>query len=750
MIFLRRVLLLAVLGLFSRDCRAAADPLEVFEHPPQRAKIGVWWLWMGGQVSREGLVRDLDWFARSGVGMATVFALSDTCIPEAVSVGGLPENAPVAFTGAWFELLAFACDEAEKRGIEMGLHNCPGYTSTGGPWIPPELGMRRLVLDEPPGADQVPVGEVGGHRIGHVLMPSRNLPAQPGATGYECDKMNPEAVRFHLDHVLGQLRRHLGTRVGRSLKFILLDSYEAGTPNWTPRMREEFTSRRGYDPLPFLPVLCGQKAGGTEPERRFKADFERTVKDLYRESLFVTMRERLHSVGLEFACEPYWGPFDPQECAKEVDRLMTEFWYRPGKVKSLPKPRGWADWTGRNGRRHNVLEAEAFTSSPDRCKWNETPARFKASGDVEFVRGVNRFVIPVPHQPWSGRIAPGMTAGCWGAHFGRTQTWALPSRGWFDYVNRCQALLQWGEPGKPNLDGRNFRPARGKVSGVTRTADGKVVAFLANLEDYPVDMDAVLKSGDVLPEWFDPVSGKVVPLVCDGLRVPLHFAARGSGFLVFRQPMRTVRPSIASLAVQGVSVAGPALACDGWSVSFPADGVCNGGRDLQVRLGELADWTSFADSRIRHFSGTATYRTAFDRPSGAWHGICFGDCKGQVLRVRINGRDLGTVWCDPWIVSVPSEILRDRGNELVAECTNTWANRLIGDEAEPPDAEFAKSERMRGSYLVRWPEWLRNGTARPGKRLSFVTWNCFVPDADLEPSGLSSEIRWCRYSEKKD
>ena len=282
---------------------AAPDPQTVFENPPRSAKTGVWWHWMGSNASRDGIVRDLDWFAEVGIGAATIFGMADVCSPWATKIENPPTGKLVAFTPEWWALVKFACEEAEKRGIEIGIHNCPGYTSTGGPWIPPRLAMRELVFNVTnaetqislkahaafpvqngeTGAFEIPdvpsrrtdlqeIAVVDGVRVQHIPMGSFTQPNQWETFGLECDKMNPEAVAFHLDKVLGDMKKYVGEQVGRGLKFVLLDSYEAGNPTWTPRMREEFKARRGYDPLPFLPILGGFKVAAApdkEAEKKF-------------------------------------------------------------------------------------------------------------------------------------------------------------------------------------------------------------------------------------------------------------------------------------------------------------------------------------------------------------------------------------------------------------------------------------------------------------------------------------------------
>lgn len=773
----------AVLAAVFGSADAAVDPETVFTHPPLRAKTGVWWHWMGCNVTREGIVRDLDWFKETGIGSATIFGMADVCTPWATPIANSRTAGLVAFTPAWWALVRFACEEAEKRGLELGLHNCPGYTSTGGPWIPPHLAMRELVFnvtnaeaqislaahadfpvyDEAKGAfgkpdiparrtDLQEIATVGGVRIQHIPMGSFVQPAQGAAFGLECDKMNPDAVAFHLDHVIGDLKRYVGDQIGRGLRFVLLDSYEAGRPTWTPRLREEFQARRGYDPLPYLPVLGGFKVADAATEQTFKADYERTIKDLYRDVLFKTMRAKLNAIGLEFACEPYWGPFDSRECAAYVDRLMTEFWYSPKRDGHLPGSLGWNRWIGPDGRRHNIVEAEAFTGQPDVCQWTETPALLKVCGDRQFARGVNRFTLhTTPLQPWEDAVQPGMTMGRWGVHFGRTQTWAKSGKGWFAYLNRCQALLQWGEPTDAvRLAGHNIQPAGTPVSSLARCADGLYVFFLVNHAGHPATLEAELPAGVTnAPEWFDPVTGRITPLVSVRGRVPLALPSGGSGFLVLRRPATSCAPTPLSAYVQRGAAACPNVQnlSAAWTVAFPAQGT---NAAQIVEMGTLTDWTRLSRPSLRYFSGTATYRTAFDAAAGSSVAaspriLSLGDCQGQIARVMLNGRDLGTAWCEPYEVVVPDGVLKSVGNELEIEFTNVWANRLIGDEQEPPDCAFAPAPYPGGQYLKSFPAWFVERTPRPSPgRVCFTTWNYFTKDSPLVPSGLLGPValRW--------
>ena len=780
-VILRMVAVAVVAAIpFFADGRSDAAwclPEAVFRNPPQSAKTGVWWHWMGSNVTKEGIVKDLDWFAEMGIGSATIFGMADICVPWATKMDNCPTGKIVAFTPEWWKIVKFACEEAEKRKIELGLHNCPGYTSTGGPWIPPRLAMRELVFNVTNSEMQIslkanamyPVqnGESGvfenpdipcrrtdiqeiavveGVKVQHIPMGSFTQPNQWEMFGLECDKMNPEAVALHLDHVIGEMKKHLGEQVGRGLKFVLLDSYEAGNPTWTPNMREEFKSRRGYDPLPFLPILGGFKVSAAPDKAaidKFKTDYARTIKDLYRDVLFKMMHEKLNAVGLEFACEPYRGPFDSRECATHVDRLMTEFWFEPQLDRKVPKPLDWNQWIRNDGRRHNVIEAEAFTGQPQNCQWTETPYLLKAAADTQFARGVNRMVLHTcPLQPWGDDMKPGKTMGRWGTHFGRNQTWSRSGKGFFDYLNRCQALLQWGEPSEKSMMAKDISPQRIPITFHVREADDILVSFVVNHSGQSVSMVMVMPDTGKTPEWFDPVTGRITPLTGVDGKVPLQLAPCGSGFLVLRRHFDTSSADIREIEyVQRISKPfrgnGNVLTVTTpWQVYF-------GGTIAEMT--RLVDWTKYDDPQIRHFSGTAIYRTVFTVNGVRGAAILsLGDSNGQIAKVILNGRDLGTFWCAPYETMVPEGILHDGENNLEIEFTNVWANRLIGDEQETPDCDFAKAPFPGGWYLKRFPDWFKRGIgARPSNgRRCFTDWNYFTKDSPLVPSGLLGPVRF--------
>src|SRR5690349_11531908 len=129
---------LLCLVLFSM-CRGADDPLSAgFQSPPDSAKPQTWWHWMNGNVTREGITADLEAMKRVGIGGAQIFNASE----------GIPPGPAKFLSPEWRELMKFAAKEADRLGLELCLHNCAGWSSSGGPWNTAANAMQHVVTSE--------------------------------------------------------------------------------------------------------------------------------------------------------------------------------------------------------------------------------------------------------------------------------------------------------------------------------------------------------------------------------------------------------------------------------------------------------------------------------------------------------------------------------------------------------------------------------------------------------------------------
>ena len=139
-------LLLLAAALAVSPAQAAPSLDEVFANPPQEAKPRVMWMWMGRNITNEGITRDLEALKDAGFGGAMMFALSDICTPWAAGIGNSPEPDVVAFTDPWWKRVHHAAAESKRLGLDFGMGNCPGYETSGGTWIPPELAMQEIIF----------------------------------------------------------------------------------------------------------------------------------------------------------------------------------------------------------------------------------------------------------------------------------------------------------------------------------------------------------------------------------------------------------------------------------------------------------------------------------------------------------------------------------------------------------------------------------------------------------------------------
>ncbi len=287
----------------------------------------------------------------------------------------------------------------------------------------------------------VPEGDWTLLRLGHTTNGKKNHPCSPQGVGLECDKLSKKAMNAHFDGFLAKLIADVGPLAGKTFIATHTDSWEVGCQNWTPRLREEFEARRGYDPFPYLPTLAGHVVGSPEISERFLWDYRKALAGMMADNYFGHLRALAKRHGMGMSVEAYGGGnFDNLQCATRTDIPMAEFWVNwPVWNKSAK----WAASAGHVAGR-KIIAAESFTATDHNGKWQNHPYRLKTLGDLMYTEGVNRFVFHrYAMQPWMDRW-PGMTFGKWGTCIERTLTWFEPGRAWFKYLARCQYLLQEG------------------------------------------------------------------------------------------------------------------------------------------------------------------------------------------------------------------------------------------------------------------------------------------------------------------
>lgn len=297
---------------------------------------------------------------------------------------------------------------------------------------------------------QAPAGNWVVLRIGCTLNDHcRVSTCSEGWDGYALDPFDAGAFKRYWDAVVEPLIDDAGPLAGKTLKYLHTDSWEVEVANWTPTLREEFRKRRGYDFVHWLPVMAGKIVNSREESNRFLHDFRRTMGDLAMDNHFKLFKEWSHRRGLLIHPEsggPHAVPIDAQQALGFNDAPMSEFWawswrHRMGDANRffVKQPASAAHTYGRK-----LVLAEGFTTIGPH--WQETIwDNLKPSFDFACTEGLNLLVWHAFVCSPESEGIPGQQYFA-GTHLNPLVTWWDKAKPFFDYINRCQALLQQGLP----------------------------------------------------------------------------------------------------------------------------------------------------------------------------------------------------------------------------------------------------------------------------------------------------------------
>src|ERR1039457_261520 len=133
------VLLTALVGAWIVSAQNSGDALaRGFQNPPESAKPRVWWHWMNGNITKEGIKLDLEWMKRVGIGGFQNF-------DAALQTPQIVEKRLVYMTPEWKDAFKYAATLADQLGLEMAIAGSPGWSESGGPGGAPGQGEDKLV-----------------------------------------------------------------------------------------------------------------------------------------------------------------------------------------------------------------------------------------------------------------------------------------------------------------------------------------------------------------------------------------------------------------------------------------------------------------------------------------------------------------------------------------------------------------------------------------------------------------------------
>ncbi|MGH9604800.1 MAG: glycosyl hydrolase [Terracidiphilus sp.] len=303
------------------------------------------------------------------------------------------------------------------------------------------------------GADGVlhwtfPAGTWEVLRIGYTDTWKHLTDAAGTPLGLPLDAMNAHAFddywRQHVMPLLVAAKPYIGT----SLRYLVTDSWEAGGANWTEGFREQFERRRGYDPLPYLPIVTGRILTSREVSNRFLFDLRRTVADLIAENYYDSFAGHAAKMGLGTHPEaggPHGAPIDALRNFRSASFPQTEFWVVSGTHRVTDQQRFFVKEAASAAHIYGkpFVAAEGPTSmDPD--AWSESPGRdVQPTIDHAFTEGLNRLFW---HEFTSSPAKYGKPGQEYfaGTHLNPNVTWWNQAGPFLLALNREQFLMQQG------------------------------------------------------------------------------------------------------------------------------------------------------------------------------------------------------------------------------------------------------------------------------------------------------------------
>lgn len=227
-------------------------------------------------------------------------------------------------------------------------------------------------------------------RMGHTSTGQTHATDGKGM-GLEVDRFSPAAVKKLFDSWYAPL---LNRPYGDVVSYLYIDPREWGSQNWGCQFAEEFKVRRGYDLIPYLPVMAGVPLESASRYEQVQNDIRLTIEELVKEKFFQTFTRLAEEQYVEVSCEPILRTDHPDDMFRAVSRAHI---YNENPVQAVA-------CTGNYGAR------------------NGTPALLKPLIDSHLALGINRFIFQhdIVRHP--------------------------EARGFMDYITMCQHYLQQGRP----------------------------------------------------------------------------------------------------------------------------------------------------------------------------------------------------------------------------------------------------------------------------------------------------------------
>ena len=750
---------------------AEREPVAaLFQEPPIEARPGAFWDWMNGNVDLDRMTYELEEMKAKGMSGVEIWDIGviNPNPEEPIPAG------PAFLSPESLNAINHAVNEADRLGLHLGIVASSSWNA-GGSWVQPRDAMKGLYASEitvsgptklsqllpfpdcsaPKGTNGLPLyykeiavlafpqsadntirdtaavinlsdkmdrdGRLtwdvppGSWVIARFITSNTGqklMVPSPNSNGLLIDHLDGNAIEMHFRYIIDQI---LKVRPSLdALRYMEVDSVEVDDQtDWTESFVDEFQKRRGYDPVPYLPVLKGKKFADPQITARFQHDYRKTVSDLWIEGHYRRGTEVLNRYGMQLVAEAGHGGYpraEPLRACGVVDIPRGEFWNGAQfwVVKEAASAAHIYD--------RQIVDAESFTGWRH---WQDGPLEYKRLADTAFCDGLNRITFHTfAHTPPRGGVPGHMYHA--GEHFNVNTTWWHKAAPMLSYFSRCCYLLQLGlsvadvcfyyGDDAPNLVAtRRIGPDSKRLDGPTCAHCGRPNPAPADALGFGYDYDVV--NSDVIENRIEFRDGRLV-------------LPHGVSYAVIVLPERadiplSVLKKLEKLVLEGATLLGPKPSRDVTLADYPR---C----DQEVQ--------AIAERMWGH--GKAGETT--DRPYGKGRVVADRKRVREILQQRGIGPDFAytspdkqadldyihrrTPNADIYFVS------NTKMEEAVADCTFRVGQRL--PQLWHPDT--GKTERCTGYMSV--PGGMKLKLRLPPAGSVFVVFSGVAPEAASPPA----------------
>lgn len=339
---------------------------------------------------------------------------------------------------------------------------------------------------------EVPQGDWIVMRFAYIPTGAKTKHGRKNLIGLECDKLSVKAAELQWENYVEKIMDSLAYTGSGHVSGVAMDSHEAGSQNWTDNFIDEFKTRRGYNPTPFLPAILGYVVNNVKESDGFLFDVRRTIADMISDNYYGTFERLSKKRGLTFTAQAIGNALcfvgDPIQAKGKISKPQGEFWaIHPDGNYDIKESSSASHLYGKQ-----IASAEAYTDATYRTSMGD----LKSLADYAYAFGINEFVICASaYQPWLDKL-PGSTGGGRQYAINRNNTWWNFSQPFWDYQAKNAAIMRTG---KPSID---FCAYLGENAPV------KILTY--RLPDIPGGYDFDAFTTDALIKRMEGKNGKII------------------------------------------------------------------------------------------------------------------------------------------------------------------------------------------------------------------------------------------------